>query len=122
MESSLFTTEIISHYDVIENERVIITYPQFGGSWTVIFKPLNGEDQETVMKNGWLVLKFHRFTQRINIRGNGIEIENVELKDSGTFEFRDPQGNLAMAVHLNVGTGETVHLLFCFKTVIVGSS
>lgn len=64
------------------------------------------------MKGGSLVLKFHRFTQRINIKGNGIEIENVELKDSGTFEFRDSQGNLAMAVRLNVSAGETQYIYF----------
>lgn len=111
LHSFLFSTENTFHYDLKEDESFIITYPQFGKSWTVIFKPKNGEEQETVMKGGRLVLKFHRFTERINIKGNGIEIENVGLKDSGTFEFRDSQGNLAMAVHLNVSAGET-HIYF----------
>lgn len=49
------------------------------------------------------------FARRITLLRDGIEIYPVESIDSGTFEFRDPQGNLAQTVQVEVVYGEQQH-------------
>lgn len=76
-------------------------------------------EQQTLVKVGkliteddWMVEPSHHFTGRILVVHNGIEIDPVESTDSGTFEFRDSQGNLAQTVHVEVKHGERQHIFF----------
>lgn len=46
------------------------------------------------------------FNRRIQLVKDGIEIDPVEITDSGTFEFRDPHGYLAQTVLVEVENGE----------------
>lgn len=66
------------------------------------FKEDIGTKQETIIENGYLVRGVSRFSGRIGIQSDGIEIRSVEAKDSGTYEFRDPQGNLALSARVYV--------------------
>lgn len=61
------------------------------------------EDEE-IPKN------FHR---RIQLMSNGIKIDPVKNTDSGTFEFRDADGNLAQTVLVEVEAGER-HTFYSF--------
>ncbi|KAM4555817.1 uncharacterized protein PAE49_014768 [Odontesthes bonariensis] len=92
--------ENIKHYDVDLKNTLFVKYPWHGGPWTVTFK-VTGEEHE-VMKDGKLVGEDLWFFRRISAWEDGIEIYPVERRDSGTFEFRDQNGNLAMAVNLNL--------------------
>lgn len=59
-------------------------------------------------EDGWSSLPF---TGRMLDMRNGLEINPVEITDSGTFEFIDPQGDLAQTVHLLVKPGEQQHII-----------
>uniref|UniRef100_A0A087X9Y3 Uncharacterized protein n=1 Tax=Poecilia formosa TaxID=48698 RepID=A0A087X9Y3_POEFO len=99
-------------YDAEVNENLLIMSPWSGGPWTVTFKKdLETSGQVTIIENGDLVNNGNRFSGRISIQSDGIKIRHVEAMDSGIFEFRDPQGNLALSAHVNVdGHGEAQHI------------
>ncbi|XP_015235699.1 PREDICTED: extensin-like [Cyprinodon variegatus] len=71
------------------------------------------------MKDGKLVFDNDIFPWRIADRNHGIDIGPIHHKDSGTFEFRDPQGNLALSVALDVSVEPAggLALIIC---VVVG--
>ncbi|XP_054890666.1 uncharacterized protein LOC129362886 [Poeciliopsis prolifica] len=105
----LLTVKENTHaYDSKVDENLLIRNPWKGGPWTVTFK----EDEEhkeakeaqqvTIIKNGNLVWDANRFSERIIIQSVGFKISPVEASDSGTYEFRDPQGNLALSAHVDV--------------------
>ncbi|KAM4586924.1 uncharacterized protein V3H82_005673 [Fundulus diaphanus] len=99
----LLTVKENTHfYDPKVNEHLLITNPSTGGPWTVTFKQETEHEWVTVMKDGQLVQGDDTFSERMTIRSNGIEIYPVETTDSGTFEFRDQQGNLALSVQVEV--------------------
>lgn len=104
-------------YDAKVNEHLIILYPSAAASWTVIFTPEGEKEQQTLMEAGnlitgddWMVGPAHYFVGRILLVYNGIKIDPVEITDSGTFEFRDSQGNLAQTVQVEVNHGERQHI------------
>lgn len=59
-------------------------------------------DPETLM-DGSLIIKDNRFSGRIRAVMDGIIINS---RDSGTFEFRDPEGNLILSAQLEVTHGK----------------
>ncbi|XP_012711114.2 uncharacterized protein LOC105920148 [Fundulus heteroclitus] len=89
-------------YDPKVNEHLLITNPFTGGPWTVTFKQETEDEWVTMMKDGRLVHGDDIFSERITIQSYGIQIYPVESTDSGTFEFRDQQGNLALSVQVEV--------------------
>ncbi|XP_039670293.1 uncharacterized protein LOC120567397 isoform X3 [Perca fluviatilis] len=80
------------------NERFVIENPSLDATWTVTFTPAGEVEKNTLMEAGNLVTD----DRRIRIMRNGIEIDPVNIIDSGTFEFRDQQGYLAKIVELRV--------------------
>ncbi|XP_038132866.1 uncharacterized protein LOC119777927 [Cyprinodon tularosa] len=90
-------------YKLKVNESLFIKFPERGGPWDVVFKSKN--KQQRVMIKNQLVLEGTGFEGRITIQNNSIEIKSVTAEDSGTFNFYDQQGNLAMSVKLDVDSG-----------------
>ncbi|XP_078116824.1 uncharacterized protein LOC144524437 isoform X1 [Sander vitreus] len=80
------------------NERLVIDSPSLDATWTVTFTPAGEVEKNTLMEAGNLVTD----DRRIQIMPNGIEINPVNIIDSGTFEFRDQQGHLAQIVEVIV--------------------
>lgn len=72
------------------------------GTWTVTFKPENKEEIKTVIKNGNKVWTDNPFFSRIEIMTDGFEIFPLQSTDGGSFEMRDPQGNLVLTAHLHI--------------------
>ncbi|XP_041846364.1 uncharacterized protein LOC121643164 [Melanotaenia boesemani] len=91
------------HFDHYHGEKkfLFIRYPRTGGPWTLTFKPQDKEP-EIVMEAGNLVSEDNWFFGRIYPKENGIEIDILDSSDSGTFDFRDPQGNLALSYLLDI--------------------
>ncbi|XP_004545450.3 uncharacterized protein LOC101464849 [Maylandia zebra] len=89
------------HYETRWNEHILIEYPRGPKKWTVTFTPEGQMDPETLM-DGSLIIKDNRFSGRIHAVMDGIIINSTEIRDSGTFEFRDPDGNLILSARLEV--------------------
>nr|XP_046262346.1 uncharacterized protein LOC124068277 isoform X2 [Scatophagus argus] len=95
------------HYDTKVNTRLFIQKPFVDVPWTVTFTREGETEQIPLMKDGkpfkessWnLEASFRR---RISFLHDSIEIAPVQIRDSGTFEFRDPQGNLAESAEVLV--------------------
>ncbi|CAI5652063.1 uncharacterized protein LOC102079518 isoform X2 [Oreochromis niloticus] len=68
--------------------------------WAVTFTP-QGEMEPRTLMNGSLIIKDNWFFDRIWTVMDGIEMNAVETIDSGTLEFRDPEGDLALSAQLN---------------------
>lgn len=116
---SLSHTENSKHYDPKVGDVLLITNPYTDDPWTVTFIPVGGFEKQTLMEEGYLVAQNDQrtlsFSGRIQLRRKAIEIDPVEITDSGTFEYRDPQGNLAQVVTVEVIQGEQQHVLFIQK-------
>lgn len=76
----------------------------FDVKWTVTFTPKGKMETQTWIEGNRLVTG--DLSGRIWLVHNGIDID-VESTDSGTLEFRDRQGNLALTVEVNVIAEET---------------
>lgn len=102
---SLSHTEIDIRREVYENGHLELAYPIDNVLWTVTFKPDGKMERETLMEagnpltdDGW---RSSSFSGRIHFGLDAIVI-NPDRTDSGTFELRDPQGNVAMVVRMEV--------------------
>ncbi|XP_030252209.1 uncharacterized protein LOC115568769 [Sparus aurata] len=102
----LTVEENSKHYDPKVGDVLLITNPYTDDPWTVTFIPVGGFEKQTLMEEGYLVAQNDQrtlsFSGRIQLRRKAIEIDPVEITDSGTFEYRDPQGNLAQVVTVEV--------------------
>ncbi|XP_047440351.1 uncharacterized protein LOC125007662 [Mugil cephalus] len=90
------------HYDPKKDDHLTINFPWIESTWTVTFTPKGKMKPHTVMKAGFPVISGSWFSHRIQVLKNKFEINPVESTDSGTFEFRDPQGNLALTAIVEV--------------------
>ena len=100
--SLFFHTEDVRFYDGEVNRHLHIDYPWPRGLWTVTFKPEKKEKTETLIRDSVQTWDNNLLSGRIQTTDYGFEIFHIEYADSGTFEFRDPQGNLALTALLNV--------------------
>ncbi|XP_059202103.1 uncharacterized protein LOC131981704 [Centropristis striata] len=118
IRTRLEVKEHASHYNAKMDEEIFIEN-LFGGSlWTVYF---TREDDQgyffgPLIEKGRLQNR-STFKKRLQIYDDGITIDPVRHGDSGTFEFRDQQGNLAQIVKLvveeeKVPTGEIIGIAF----------
>lgn len=97
--------EITIHYDVKANARFLIAYPSAAEMWAVTFTP-EGQMEPRTRMIGSQIIKDNWFIDRIQALTKGIEIDPVEKMDSGTFEFRDPEGHLVLIGQVKVIEGE----------------
>lgn len=97
----LTVKEDTQYLDPIVNERIFIRNHWTGRPWSVTFKQDTEDERETVIEDGQFFWD-NMFSARLSIQENGIEIYPVESTDSGTFEFRDKQGNLVLSVQVDV--------------------
>ncbi|KAA8588968.1 hypothetical protein FQN60_010313, partial [Etheostoma spectabile] len=86
------------HYNKNVNELLLIQNPPGDATWTVTFTPAGELENNTLMEAGNLVTD----DRRIRTMPKGIEINPVNITDSGTFENRDLQGHLAQIVIVEV--------------------
>ncbi|XP_073343485.1 uncharacterized protein [Pagrus major] len=100
----LTVEESFKHYDTNVNERLFIKNPIEGYPWTVTFTPEDNFRKSTLMEEGNLVTDWTlmNFSGRIENLSDGIEIDPVEIIDSGIFEFTDLEGNLALVATVTV--------------------
>lgn len=84
-----------------EKNKLIVEYPWPAYPWTVTFIPQQHWDSVTTISDGQIV-RDAWFYGRIQHTSEGIEITPVSLKDAGTYSFKDPEGNLAMNVQVEV--------------------
>lgn len=73
--------------------------------WAVTFTP-QGKMQPRTLMNGSLIIKDNWFFDRIWTVMDGTEMNAVETIDSGTLEFRHPEGDLALNAQLEANRGE----------------
>ncbi|XP_041800145.1 uncharacterized protein LOC121611590 [Chelmon rostratus] len=114
-------------YDATVSKRLFIKNPTAADSWTVTLTPEGETEPRRLINAGQLEWSMSKlFARRITLLRDGIEIYPVESIDSGTFEFRDPQGNLAQTVqvevvyesaptfvYVGVGVGIVFAVIFC---------
>lgn len=116
---SLSHTADNKHYDTKVNQLLLIHNPLGFSSWTVTFTPEGETEGEVLVRGGHVVIEGQwvpsTFHGRLQVTFEGIEINPVESTDAGTFEFRDPHGNLAQTVYVEVNPGEQQHILFLWK-------
>ncbi|XP_018555145.1 uncharacterized protein LOC108899262 [Lates calcarifer] len=93
-------------YNIKVGERLVILYPAEFTMWTVTFIPEGETEHQTVIRDGTSAAG--NFAWRLQVMHEGIEIYPVESTDSGTFEFRDKQGNLAMTAIVELESDATL--------------
>ncbi|XP_034399598.1 uncharacterized protein LOC117737630 isoform X2 [Cyclopterus lumpus] len=109
-------------YTTKPNERLLIPNPPGAAQWTVAFTPEVDKETKQLMREGKLLTidEWYSgpFAWRMLAVQDGLVIDPVDRTDSGTFEFRDPQGNLAQTVHLLVQQDSVA--TFVYVGIIVG--
>ncbi|XP_010770032.1 uncharacterized protein isoform X3 [Notothenia coriiceps] len=105
---SLEVTATKENYKRKEQELLLMHYPFSDTPWTVTFKAKEEEYEETLLKAGRRHRGYESYSgrwtlpDRIQLEALGIEINPVEVSDTGTFRFRDQGGHLAKIVELVV--------------------
>ncbi|XP_061581190.1 uncharacterized protein LOC133446957 isoform X1 [Cololabis saira] len=112
--------EVHSHYEGVPHTVLRIDYPWTGGEWTVTYKSMETQHSEIVIKNGNKVWREHTFSGRIHVFEDHFEIDPLEGTDDGTFEFRDPQGNLALVALLSMIPDEDASGIASIVAVAIG--
>uniref|UniRef100_A0A1A8FKC0 Uncharacterized protein n=1 Tax=Nothobranchius korthausae TaxID=1143690 RepID=A0A1A8FKC0_9TELE len=109
-------------YEQDAGQTLIVPYPTSGGPWTVVFKPEMTNIPEEMLKEGQVVRTSNRFSGRFKVQDDGLKIDLLESKDSGSFEFRDLKGNLALIVEVEVNQSESPnHALITYAAMGAGA-
>lgn len=106
---TLFHTANEGYQDAIEGERFFLKYPFTSKIWTLTFTLEEDDEEHTLIDNGIQVrgdIFYLPFKRRFSKYDDGIDIHPVERRDSGTFYFKDSDGNLAEIIKLEVLYGE----------------
>ncbi|XP_054453644.1 uncharacterized protein LOC129090139 [Anoplopoma fimbria] len=94
------------YYDTQVNKRLLIANLPGFQLWTVDFSSEEEEENQTLMHAGHLRTDNYwysgPFKGRLFNSDDGLEIDPVESTDSGTYYFRDEQGNLAQTTQVLV--------------------
>ncbi|XP_076021057.1 uncharacterized protein LOC143011921 [Genypterus blacodes] len=93
------------HYDKAENEELRITCDMDLELLTVTFKPETGMNDMVLIRSGSLVSFYsEQFSKRVHPLDHplAIVIEDLQPADSGLYECRDQNNNLAVVVSLTV--------------------
>ncbi|XP_070818907.1 uncharacterized protein [Chaetodon trifascialis] len=95
------------YYEAKVNERLYIENRFEGALSSVTFTPKGETEPKTLINAGTLAEEEDwslsvPFAGRLFVMSGGIVIDPVESSDSGLFEFRDSQGNLAQTAQVKV--------------------
>ncbi|XP_029965343.1 uncharacterized protein LOC115401244 isoform X2 [Salarias fasciatus] len=102
--------ERIAELTVYEDDHLEIVYPWLVRMKTMTFTPEGQDEPASVMTDGRLQHDYW-FNDKIQAVTNGIEVFRAEGKDTGTFRFKDSDGNLIMVVHLTVNDGSIIETI-----------
>ncbi|XP_059202726.1 uncharacterized protein LOC131982159 [Centropristis striata] len=93
---------VSNHIAKVDKSFLVDMKPALRGElWTVSFTPKGELSSIPLVRERRLVNKWN-FQWRIQLLGLGIDIDPVKHGDSGTFEYRDQQGNLFQTVTIDV--------------------
>ncbi|CAJ1058535.1 uncharacterized protein LOC117818093 [Xyrichtys novacula] len=102
-----------STYSKFAGEKLIIRYPSTLSPWTVRVKLDGARSYIAVVNAGSLLTDSNpysyskQFNDRVQLLPDGIQIDRLETRDSGTYAFEDKHNNLGLTVNLEVHPGRT---------------
>ncbi|XP_042274981.1 uncharacterized protein LOC121901943 isoform X1 [Thunnus maccoyii] len=124
----LIVQEHKTYYDAKVNEELRITYPVAFTPWHMAFTPKGEKKSIMLMRAGNLVEEDDSMSESFTLRWRiykmktALFIDPVESTDSGAFEFRDQEGNLALVVQVKVEDDfppAYVYALIAFGIILV---
>lgn len=105
IQSTLFHTAKEVYLTPTDKERLFIPFPLNSKTWTLTYISDGDDEEHTLVDKGIQVRDSYiyvPFKRRFSKYDDGVDIDPVESRDSGTFYFKDPNGNLAETVRLEV--------------------
>lgn len=105
IQFTLFHTAKVVHLEATEKGSFFMAFPFNSKSWTVTYISDGDDEEHTLVDKGIQVrdsYSYAPFKRRLSKHDDGIDIVPVESRDGGTFYFKDPNGNLAQTVILEV--------------------
>ncbi|XP_003970429.2 uncharacterized protein [Takifugu rubripes] len=94
-----------THLEATDRENVFIRFPSKSKTWTLTYISDEDDEEHTLVDKGIQVRDSYihvPFKRRFSKYDDGINISPVESGHSGTYYFKDPDGNLAETVRLEV--------------------
>lgn len=85
-----------------EGRELHLDYRDIAPIWTITFQPLETHRNYALMERGTADWFAEPFGGRVDFRGSSIAISHVEYQDSGTYEFIDSKGCVALRVKVEV--------------------
>ncbi|XP_057706465.1 uncharacterized protein LOC130924130 isoform X2 [Corythoichthys intestinalis] len=107
----LTVTEHTKNYVPKEESHFMMRYPVSFTPWDVTFEPSRSDDYNkkviTVMKSGSEyknneISSGSSFEQRVFFASKGMDIDPIQVEDSGVYKFRDANGNLVFWANVEV--------------------
>lgn len=105
IQFTLFHTAKEVHLEATDRENVFIRFPSKSKTWTLTYISDGDDEEHTLVDKGIQVRDSYihvPFKRRFSKYDDGININPVESGHSGTYYFKDPDGNLAETVRLEV--------------------
>lgn len=105
IQFTLFHTAKEVHLEATDKESLYIPFRFNSKPWTLTYISDGDDEEHTLIDKGiqvrdsYIYLPFKRRFSKYN---DGVDINPVESRDSGTFYFKDLDGNLAETVRLKV--------------------
>lgn len=95
------------------NEQLVVGYPVAFSLGKVTFTPKGTSEPETISekKNNQDYWISEQFEMRVESTYRNFKINDLEISDSGTYKFLDPNGNEVLTVNLEVNKGEEYFIL-----------
>ncbi|XP_030000585.1 uncharacterized protein LOC115426616 isoform X2 [Sphaeramia orbicularis] len=98
----LLVEENERHVDIDEGRELRLDYHDIAPIWMVTFQPLGTQKNYLLIVRGTANWNPEPFEGRVDFRGTSIAISSVEYQDSGTYEFIDSKGCVALRVTVEV--------------------
>lgn len=129
IQFTLFHTAKEVYLTATDKESLFIQFPFSSKTWTLTYISDGDDEEHTLVDKGIKVRDSYvyvPFKRRFSKYDDGVEINPVESGDSGTFYFKDTNGNLAETVVLEVlgeqkeirKTTEAVNIYIKFNSLV----
>lgn len=105
IQFTLFHTAKKEYLTALAKESLFIPFRFKSNTWTLTYISDGDDEEHTLVDKGIQVRDSYiyvPFKGRFSMHDDGIDILPVEERDRGTFYFKDPDGNLAETVTLEV--------------------